>query len=79
MVGRGSHITVEKERLMEKALLNILIVIFFLGGVFGMFMGFLKVFGGGTPAEYGIMGGVGGFWLLSSAIVIFIRNQIRSA
>ena len=44
-----------------------------------MIMGFLKVFGGGSPAEYGIMGGVGGFWLLSSAIVIFIRKRIESA
>ena len=61
---------------MEKTLLNTLIVIFFLGGLFGMIMGFMKVFGGGTPAEYGIMGGVGGFWLLSSAIVVFIRERI---
>ena len=68
-----------KELVMEKTLLSVLIVIFLLGGLFGMFMGFIKVFGGGTPAEYGIMGGVGGFWLLSSAIVIFIRNQIQGA
>jgi hypothetical protein len=64
---------------VEKTLLNLLVVIFFLGGLFGMIMGFLKVFGGGTPAEYGIMGGVGGFWLLSAAIVIFIRKRIESA
>ena len=56
--------------------MNTLIVIFFLGGLFGMIMGFMKVFGGGTPAEYGIMGGVGGFWLLSSALVLFIRERI---
>lgn len=61
---------------MEKSLLSLLVVIFVLGGLFGMFMGFIKVFGGGTPAEYGIMGGVGGFWLLSSAIVIYIRKQM---
>ena len=64
---------------MEKTLLSVLVVIFFLGGLFGMIMGFLKVFGDGSPAEYGIMGGVGGFWLLSSAIVIFIRKRIESA
>jgi hypothetical protein len=61
---------------MEKTLLSVLIVIFFLGGLFGMFMGFIKVFGGGSPSEYGIMGGVGGFWLLSSAIVVYIRKQM---
>jgi hypothetical protein len=61
---------------MEKTLLSILIVIFLLGGLFGMLMGFVKVFSGGTPAEYGIMGGVGGFWLLSSAIVVYIRKQV---
>jgi hypothetical protein len=77
--GQSSRITFEKERFMEKTLLNTLIVIFFLGGLFGMGMGFIKVFGGGTPAEYGIMGGVGGFWLLSSAIVIFIRKRVESA
>jgi hypothetical protein len=63
---------------MEKTLLNLLVVVFALGGLFGMIMGFMKVFGGGTPAEYGIMGGVGGFWLLSCAIVIFIRKRIET-
>jgi len=63
---------------MEKIILNLLVIIFLLGGVFGMIMGFIKVFGGGTPFEYGIMGGVGGFWLLSAAIVIYIRKRIET-
>lgn len=30
----------------------------------------------GTPAEYGVMGIGGGFYLLSSAIVIYIQSKI---
>ncbi|MCK5401541.1 MAG: hypothetical protein KAJ28_07885 [Flavobacteriaceae bacterium] len=63
---------------MEKFILNILIWIFFLGGLFGMIMGFIKVFSNATPAEYGVMGCVGGFWLLSAAIVIYIRKQTET-
>jgi hypothetical protein len=65
----------QKEAGMEKNLLLVLTWLFFLGGLFGMGMGFAKFFGGGTPAEYGVMGIGGGFWLLSCAIVIFIRNR----
>lgn len=60
---------------MEKQLLGLLTWVFLLGGLFGMAMGFGKYFGGGTPAEYGVMGIGGGFWLLSCAIVIFIRRR----
>ena len=60
---------------MDKNLLIILTWLFFLGGLFGMVMGFAKFFGGGTPGEYGVMGIGGGFWLLSCAIVIFIRRR----
>ena len=60
---------------MEKVLLNVMILMFFVGGVFGLVVALLKVFHGGTPAEYGVMGIGGGFWLLSSAITIYIRKQ----
>jgi len=63
---------------VDKNLLGILVWLFFLGGLFGMVMGFAKFFGGGTPGEYGVMGIGGGFWLLSSAIVILIRKQTQS-
>ena len=63
---------------MDKNLLNILVWLFFLGGLFGMAMGIAKFFGGGTPAEYGVMGIGGGFYLLSSAVVIFIRRRTVS-
>jgi hypothetical protein len=63
---------------MDKTILNILTWLFFLGGLFGMVIGFAKYFGGGTPAEYGVMGLGGGFWLLSSAIVIFIRKRTQT-
>ncbi len=58
-------------------LLDILVWLMFLGGVFGLAMGLLKFFGGGTPVEYGVMGIGGGFYLLSSAIIIYIRNQVK--
>jgi hypothetical protein len=61
---------------MDKNLLGLLVWVFFLGGAFGLVMGFAKFFGGGTPAEYGVMGIGGGFWLLSSAIVIYIRSRL---
>ncbi len=63
---------------MEKFILNALTWIFFLGGLFGMVMGFLKVFSGAGASEYGVMGFVGGCWLLSAAIVIYIRRQTES-
>jgi len=61
---------------MEKFILSILTWIFFLGGLFGMVMGFIKVFSNGNPSEYGVMGFVGGLWLLSSAIVIYINKHV---
>lgn len=63
---------------MDKTILTILVWLFFLGGLFGMVMGFVKFFGNGTPAEYGVMGLGGGFWLLSSAVVIFIRKRTEA-
>ncbi len=63
---------------MDKTLLGIMLWLLFLGGLFGLAMGLAKFFGGGTPAEYGVMGIGGGFWLLSSAITIHIRGRIQS-
>ena len=63
---------------MNKTLLDIMIWVLFLGGLFGLAMGLLKTFGGGTPAEYGVMGIGGGFWLLSSAITIYIRHKVQA-
>jgi hypothetical protein len=60
---------------VDKLILSILVWVFFLGGLFGMVMGFARFFGGATPAAYGVMGIGGGFWLLSCAIVIYIRNR----
>ncbi len=63
---------------MDKALLNVMVWLLFLGGVFGLIMGLSKFFGGGPPAEYGVMGIGGGFWLLSSAITIYIRHRVQA-
>ena len=64
---------------MEKNLLTILVWLFFLGGLFGMVMGVVKFFGGGTPAEYGVMGIGGGFYLLASVLVLYIRKRVASS
>ncbi len=61
---------------MENTILKIIVVVFFLGGMFGFVMGMLKVFSGGTPAEYGVLGIGGGIWLLSCAITIFIQKRV---
>jgi hypothetical protein len=60
---------------MDKNLLGLLVWLLFLGGIFGMVVGIIKYFGGGSPAEYGVMGIGGGFYLLASATVIHIRGQ----
>lgn len=60
---------------MNKALLTTMVWVFFFGGLFGFAMGMMKFFNGGTPAEYGVMGIGGGFWLLSSAITIYIQAR----
>jgi hypothetical protein len=61
---------------MYKTLLEVLIWVLFLGGLVGFAMALLRLFGGGTPVEYGVLGIGGGFWLLSAAISIFIRSKV---
>ena len=61
---------------MDRQLLSITVWLFFLGGLFGFAMGMVKFFGGGSAAEYGVMGLGGGFYLLSSAITISIRDRL---
>ncbi len=61
---------------MDKWLLSIAMWVLFVGGLFGGAVGMIKFFAGGTTIEIGVMGIGGGFWLLASAIVIFIRGKI---
>lgn len=61
---------------MQKTLLDVLIWVLFLGGLVGFGVALQKLLAGGTPVEYGVLGIGGGFWLLSSAISIFIRSKI---
>ena len=61
---------------MDKKLLGLMVWLFFLGGLFGFAMGMIKFFSGGSPAEYGVMGIGGGFWMLCSAITIHIRARL---
>jgi hypothetical protein len=61
---------------MHKTLLDVLIWVLFLGGLVGFAMALLKLFGGGTPVEYGVLGIGGGIWLLSSAIAILIHSKV---
>jgi hypothetical protein len=57
-------------------MLDAIIWALFLGGLVGFAMALLKLFGGGTPEEYGVLGIGGGFWLISSAVAIFIRSKV---
>lgn len=61
---------------MYTNLLNVMIWVLFLGGLFGFFVGMIKFFGTGTPAEYGVMGIGGGFYLLAAGVCIFFRDQL---
>jgi len=61
---------------MQKSMLDAIIWALFLGGLVGFAMALLKLFGGGTPEEYGVLGIGGGFWLISSAVAIFIRSKV---
>lgn len=61
---------------MEKKVLGILSWILIFGGLYAFVNGFILLLKNATPAEYGVLGIGGGFWLLSAAIVIYIRNKI---
>lgn len=61
---------------MQKSMLDAIIWALFLGGLVGFAMALLKLFGGGAPEEYGVLGIGGGFWLISSAVAILIRSKV---
>lgn len=61
---------------MHKTLLNVMIWLLFLGGVVGFGMALMKLFGGASPGEYGVLGIGGGLWFLASAVTIFINEKI---
>ncbi len=61
---------------MHRMLLNLTILLLWLGGLVGFVMALQKLFGGGSPVEYGVLGIGGGIWLLSSAVCILIRDRI---
>ena len=66
----------EREEAMDKSLLAVITWVLFLGGMFGLIMALKAVFTGGTPAEYGVLGIGGGFWLLSAAVTILISKRV---
>ncbi|WP_072391623.1 hypothetical protein [Hyphomicrobium sp. CS1GBMeth3] len=61
---------------MHKSVLDFIVWVLLLGGLVGFAMALVKLFGGGTPVEYGVLGIGGGFWLLSCAIAIYIRDKL---
>lgn len=61
---------------MHNSILDFIIWVLLLGGLVGFAMALMKLFGGGTPDEYGVLGIGGGFWLLSCAIAIHIRSKL---
>lgn len=61
---------------MNKILLHISTWVLFLGGLFGFVVGLLRFFGGGSPAEYGVMGIGGGFYLLAAGVCIYFLDQL---
>lgn len=61
---------------MHKSILDAIIWILLAGGLVGFAVALVKLFSGGTPDEYGVLGIGGGFWLISCAVAILIRNKI---
>jgi len=61
---------------MDKTILNALSWLFIFGGLYAFVNGFIFLLNNKTPEEYGVLGIGGGFWLLSAAIVIYIKNKI---
>jgi hypothetical protein len=61
---------------VHKSILDAIIWILLAGGLVGFAMALVKLFGGGTPDEYGVLGIGGGVWLLSCAVAILIRHKI---
>jgi hypothetical protein len=62
---------------MNQNLLNIMVWLLFLGGLVGFVMALVKLFGGGTPVEYGVLGIGGGLWFMFSAITILISQKTK--
>lgn len=60
---------------MDRNMLVIMQWALFLGGLFGLGASLVALFSGSDPVVYGVLGIGGGFWLLSSAITIHIREQ----
>jgi hypothetical protein len=61
---------------MNAKLLDVMTWVLFLGGVFGLSAGLVAYFGDAEVAEFAVMGIGGGFWMLSSAITILIRDRV---
>ena len=61
---------------MHNTILDTRIWVLFVGGLVGFIMALIKLFGGGTPVEYGVLGIGGGLWLVSCAIAILIRGKL---
>lgn len=61
---------------MHKSILDAIIWILLVGGLVGFSMALVKLFGGGTSDEYGVLGIGGGVWLLSCAVAILIRHKL---
>lgn len=63
---------------MNKLVLDVSIWVLFLGGLFGFAVGMIKYLGTGTPAEYGVMGIGGGFYLLAAGICVYFRDRVSA-
>lgn len=62
----------------DKALLNVMIWLLFLGGVFGLLMALVKFFAGAEPSVYGVLGIGGGIWMIGSAFAIAVRERLAA-
>lgn len=59
-----------------KKLLQVMTGLFLLAGLAGLALGAARYFGGEQLADYGVMAIGGTFWLLCSAVALFLRTRL---
>ena len=59
-----------------QSLLKVMAWLFLLAGVVGLAVGAWWYSGAGSPADYGVPAMGGAFWLLCSAVAVFLRSRL---
>jgi hypothetical protein len=66
----------EAAQMTTKSLLRVVAWLFLLAGLGGLGGGAWQYGSGGSPAEYGVLAIGGTFWLICSAVALFLRTRL---